>query len=120
MLKKVTVALVVVLAICLAAMVSVSAQDKLAGTPAAPAKAPAKTAMHKMAVNTVAVCACGRVFVPDANTKYIAYNGKEYACCSDPCHQKASTDPAAAAKAFDDNKTKLLTEYSKPAEAPKQ
>jgi len=48
--------------------------------------------------NTVAVCGCGMVFTPNANTKYIEYEGHKYACCSDGCHEMAAKDPATAAK----------------------
>lgn len=48
--------------------------------------------------NTVAVCGCGKVFVPDANTKYLTHEGKSYACCTAACHEMASKDAAAAAK----------------------
>jgi hypothetical protein len=66
--------------------------------------------------NTVAVCGCGKVFVPNANTKYIEVNGKRYACCSDECHKMALADPAKAAKMADENMAKLM----QPAEsAPK-
>jgi YHS domain-containing protein len=50
------------------------------------------------AANTVAVCGCGKIFVPDAGTKYITHDGKEYACCTEACHAMASKDPAGAAK----------------------
>jgi hypothetical protein len=36
--------------------------------------------------NTVAVCGCGMVFIPDANTQYLTVGDKQYACCT-----KAST-----------------------------
>lgn len=48
--------------------------------------------------NTMAVCGCGMVFTPDANTKYIEHEGHKYACCTEGCHALASKDPAAAAK----------------------
>ncbi len=50
------------------------------------------------AANSVAVCGCGKVFVPSASTQYFTYNGKQYACCSDKCHQMAVADPAGAAR----------------------
>jgi heterodisulfide reductase subunit B len=57
----------------------------------------ASAALASPAANTVAVCGCGKVFTPDANTKYFEQGGKSYACCTDACHQMASKDPAAAA-----------------------
>lgn len=48
--------------------------------------------------NTVAVCGCGKVFVPDASTKYLTVDGKDYACCTEACHAMAAKDPAGAAK----------------------
>jgi YHS domain-containing protein len=83
-------------------------------------KMAARTGTHMTLANGVAVCGCGKVFIPDATTKYISVDGKEYACCSDPCHEKMSQSPAAAAKMADDNKAKLLAQFSKPAESPKQ
>ena len=63
---------------------------------------------HGMAANEVAVCACGKVFQPNANTKYIESNGKSYACCSDKCHEMGMKDPAAAAKMAEDNTAKFM------------
>lgn len=61
--------------------------------------------------NTLAVCGCGKVFVPDQNTLYIKSGDKEYACCSKGCHDMAMKDPAAAARmseaAFRDKLTEL-------------
>lgn len=103
--RKMALGLFVVLALCLAQIVPVMAAD----TKTEVKKDTGKTAVHKMAAaNTVAVCGCGKVFVPTADTKYVEYNGKEYACCSDPCHKMAAADPAAAAKAVDDNMAKLM------------
>lgn len=57
---------------------------------------------EKPAANTLAVCGCGKVFVPDEKTEYLSAGGKQYACCSHECHEMASQmaakDPAAAAK----------------------
>jgi hypothetical protein len=107
--KRLLLGLFVVLAICMMQIVPVKAADtKTAGdTKAAPAKPGARTGGHMMAANTVAVCGCGKVFVPTADTKYVEYNGKRYACCSDPCHEKAAADPAATAKAVEGNIAKL-------------
>ena len=71
------------------------------------AKAPVGGAAH--AANTLAVCACGMAFVPDAKTKYVEYGGKKYACCSEECHKMAMADPAKAAKMADDNMAKAMT-----------
>jgi len=62
----------------------------------------------KMAANEVAVCGCGKVFAPDATTKYLEYDGKSYACCTEGCHAMAMKDPAAAAKMAEENTAKLL------------
>ncbi len=88
------------------------AGDQPAGTKTETSKAKtttAKMAGHsgKLAANEVAVCACGKVFKPTASTKYIEYEGKSYACCSDPCHEKGMKDPAAAAKMAEENMAKL-------------
>ena len=52
-------------------------------------------------MNSMAVCGCGMVFTPSADTKYIEVNGKSYACCTEGCHKMASKDPAGAAKMAD-------------------
>lgn len=59
--------------------------------------------------NSVAVCGCGMVFSPDANTKYIEHEGHKYACCTEGCHAMASKDPAAAAKSSQAAVDKLTT-----------
>jgi CDGSH-type Zn-finger protein len=51
----------------------------------------------KAASNTVAVCGCGKVFIPDASTLYLTVGDKQYACCSKACHDMAAKDPAGAA-----------------------
>ena len=51
--------------------------------------------------NTVAVCGCGKVFVPTAQTEYLKVGSKAYACCSHECHVKASANPGGAAKMWD-------------------
>jgi len=96
MYKKVFVTLLVVMTIAVAFTVTSSAQEgkKPEG------KAPSVRMMgpHGFA-NTVAVCGCGKVFVPNANTKTFTYEGKEYACCSEECHKKlAGMTGAEAAK----------------------
>lgn len=48
--------------------------------------------------NTIAVCGCGAIFTPTAETQYIEYDGKRYACCSEGCHKMASKDEAKAGK----------------------
>ena len=48
--------------------------------------------------NTIAVCGCGKVFTPNADTDYITHEGVRYACCSEGCHKMASESPAKAAK----------------------
>lgn len=59
---------------------------------------PGTTQAGDAASNAVAVCGCGMVFSPDANTKYVEHEGHRYACCTEGCHAMASKDPAAAAK----------------------
>jgi YHS domain-containing protein len=68
----------------------------LALTISALASPPAKA--EKSAANTLAVCGCGKVFVPNEKTEYISFGGKQYACCTHECHEMAAKDPAAAAK----------------------
>jgi len=48
--------------------------------------------------NTIAVCGCGKVFTPNADTEFITHEGVSYACCSEDCHMMASKNPAMAAK----------------------
>ena len=52
--------------------------------------------------NTMAVCGCGMVFTPTAETKYVEFNGKSYACCTEGCHKMASGQPEMAAKMSDE------------------
>lgn len=59
--------------------------------------APAALAQQKSA-NTLAVCGCGKMFVPDAETEYLSYGGKQYACCTHECHVSAVKNPAEAVK----------------------
>jgi AhpD family alkylhydroperoxidase len=70
--------------------------------------APAALAQQKSA-NTVAVCGCGKVFVPNAKTEYFSYGGKQYACCSPECHLKAEADPANAVKMWQAAYTTVMT-----------
>ncbi len=82
-------------------------------------KAPHAAATHSsVAANEIAVCGCGKVFVPDANTKYVEHNGKKYACCSDGCHKMAMADPAAACKMADDNTAKVMSQLNPPKTEP--
>ncbi|MEW5876265.1 MAG: hypothetical protein AB1752_13940 [Candidatus Zixiibacteriota bacterium] len=79
----------------------------------APVKAEgAATASHKFYGNTLAVCGCGKVFAPDANTKYIENMGTKYACCSDACHEMAMKDPAATARKATEQTGRVLTQLS--------
>ena len=48
--------------------------------------------------NTIAICGCGTVFTPNADTEYITHEDVRYACCSEGCHKMASENPAKAAK----------------------
>lgn len=70
--------------------------------------APATFADQK-AANTLAVCGCGKVFVPDATTEYLSYGGKQYACCTHACHQMAEKDPAGSAKMWQAAYTKIMS-----------
>ncbi len=65
--------------------------------PAAAADSP-KIAVNQVA-NDIAVCACGKIFVPDATTEYLSANGKQYACCTHACHEMAMKDPVARGEA---------------------
>ncbi len=88
-----------------------SAAPKAAGT--------AKTAATSSPVaNEIAVCGCGKIFVPDATTKYLESNGKRYACCTEGCHKMAMADPAAAAKMSDENLAKAMAQLNPPAAKP--
>lgn len=62
--------------------------------------------------NTLAVCGCGKVFVPDQNTLYIKFGDKEYACCSKGCHDMAMKAPAEAAKMSEAALQDKLTELN--------
>ncbi len=59
-------------------------------------------------MNQMAVCGCGKVFTPTADTKYVEVNGKSYACCTEGCHKMAMTNPEAAAKMSDDVMAKMM------------
>ena len=67
------------------------------------------TLAETKAANSVAVCGCGKVFVPNAGTEYFTYNGKQYACCSHECHLKAEADPAGAVKMWNAAYTTVMT-----------
>jgi len=105
MYRKLVVVLVAVMALLVFQAVTASAQAAKEA-PAPPAAAMAK-GNHMMA-NTVAVCGCGMVFLPNAGTKTFTFEGKEYACCTEECHKKLASMPAAeAAKACEDQVKKL-------------
>ena len=63
---------------------------------------PGKSSGKTWTANTIAVCGCGKVFVPNSETQYLTVNGKQYACCTQTCHAKASAmaakDPAGFTK----------------------
>jgi len=82
-------------------MVAVLAVAVLAS--ASPVKSPA---------NTLAVCACGKVFVPDAGTPYLTVGDKQYACCSKACHDMAAKDAAASAKMAEQVTAQTLAQMS--------
>lgn len=116
--KRLLIGLFVVLAFCLSQITLVKAEETKSAPVAKTEKAKVSPQRRALAANEVAVCGCGKVFVPNATTKYVEYNGKSYACCSDPCHQKMAVDPAAAAKMADDNMAKLMAASAMPAQAP--
>ena len=87
-----------------------SAAPKAAGT----AKTKAVTGQF---ANEIAVCGCGMVFIPDANTKYVEYNGKRYACCTEGCHKMAAANPSASAKMSEDNLAKVMAQLNPPKPA---
>ena len=106
MYRRLVVVLIAVMALLVFQAVTASAQAAKE-TPAKPAAAMVK-GNHMMA-NTVAVCACGMVFVPNPGTKTFSHEGKEYACCSEECHKKLAGMPTAeAAKACEDQVKKLM------------
>jgi hypothetical protein len=59
------------------------------------------------AANTVAMCGCGMMFTPSAETKYIDFEGKSYACCTEGCHKMASGNPAGVAKMANEQMAKM-------------
>jgi AhpD family alkylhydroperoxidase len=67
------------------------------------------TLAETKAANTMAVCGCGKVFVPDAKTEFLSYGGKQYACCSHECHLSAGKNPAEAAKMWQAAYTKVMS-----------
>jgi hypothetical protein len=114
--KKMIIGLLMVMAFCLVQIAPAMAADEKA--PAAKMEKKEMAPKHHMGhpANVVAVCACGKVFHPDATTKFIEANGREYACCSDKCHEMGMKDPAAAAKMADENMAKLMAPPAAPAQ----
>ncbi|MBI5867104.1 MAG: hypothetical protein HZB43_02230 [candidate division Zixibacteria bacterium] len=91
--------------------------DKASAAPKA--SATAKThAMGSPVANEIAVCGCGKIFVPDASTQYLEYSGKRYACCTEGCHKMAAANPEAAAKMSDENLAKAMATLNPPAAKP--
>jgi len=72
------------------------------------AVAPGMASPTTKTANSVAVCGCGMVFVPDATTEYLTYNGKQYACCTHACHEMGAKDVAASAKMADEMLAKIM------------
>jgi len=104
--RRIIVAMLAVLALVMIQVVTAPAQTGKE-TPTKPAMT--MTMGHHGFANTLAVCGCGMVFVPNANTKTFTYEGKEYACCTDECHKKlAGMSPAEAAKLCEDQVKKLM------------
>jgi hypothetical protein len=115
--KKMIIGLLMVMAFCLVQIAPAMAADETKA-PAAKVEKKEMAPKHKMghAANMVAVCASGKVFKPTAETKYVEANGKEYACCSDKCHEMGMKDPAAAAKMADENMAKMMAPPASPAQ----
>jgi len=88
--------------------------EKASAAPKAAGTAKTKVVSGSYA-NEIAVCGCGKVFVPDATTKYIEYGGKKYACCTEGCHKMAEANPSAAAKMSEDNLVKVIAQLNPPA-----
>ena len=108
MYRKILVVMLAVLALVVIQVVTAPAQTAKETAAAKPAVA--KVMPHRVLANEVAVCGCGKIFVPNAQTKTFTYEGKEYACCSEECHKKlTSMSPAEAAKICDDQVKKLET-----------
>jgi hypothetical protein len=59
-------------------------------------------------MNQVAVCGCGKVFVPTADTRYVEYNGKSYPCCTEGCYKMAMLNPETSAKISDEVLAKMM------------
>ena len=110
--KKLAVILLALMAFCMIQIAPAMADDAKTTTAKTEHKDTGAKAgamhHHGMAANEVAVCACGKVFQPNASTKYIEANGKSYACCSDKCHEMGMKDPAAAAKMAEENTAKFI------------
>jgi len=66
----------------------------------------------KAAANTLAVCACGKIFVPDAGTPYLTVGDKQYACCSKACYDLAAKDAAGSAKMAEQVTAHILGQLS--------
>lgn len=114
--KRVLITIFVAVALCLSYASQLRAED----TKQPPkTEAAVKMPVHHRATNMVAVCACGKVFVPNEKTKYVEYKGKSYACCSDPCHEMGMKDPAAAAAKSEEAMVKLIGQPV-PAPAPQK
>jgi AhpD family alkylhydroperoxidase len=64
---------------------------------------------EQKAANSVAVCGCGKVFVPNSTTEYFTYNDRQYACCSHECHLKAEADPSGAARMWNAAYTTVMS-----------
>lgn len=74
------------------------------------------TVTKTQAANVFAVCGCGKVFTPDANTEYVKAGDKSYACCSHECHEAAvamvAKDPVAAAKMMNEKTAQAMEKLS--------
>ncbi len=74
------------------------------------------TATKTQAANVFAVCGCGKVFTPNANTEYVKVGDKSYACCSHECHEQAVAmvvkDPVGTAKMMNEKTAQALEKLS--------
>jgi len=66
----------------------------------------------KSSANVLAVCGCGKVFVPDANTPYLTVGDKQYACCTKACHDMAAKDTAGSVRMAEQATAQTIAQLS--------
>ena len=123
--RLITLATIAAVLLSLGPLVVIAQDSKKPSDPAAQAAGTtsqlsvAKTATPKTVgpVNSVAVCRCGRAFVPTAMTGTVTVEGKQYMTCSDACYKIALSDPSRAAQDSEANKAKILAMHSPPTTA---